>query len=57
MTTTENPSPSTIEIVREVYKGSDMTLGEAVTQALQFEQEYPAWNDMIEAKEDLENGR
>ena len=53
MTTTENLSPSTIQFVAGVYKGSDMTLGEAVTQAEQFENELNAWIDMIEAKEGL----
>lgn len=45
--------PSTIEFVAGVYKGSDMTLGEAVTQALQYEKEQNAWIDMIESKEGL----
>lgn len=53
MTTTENLSPSTIEFVAGVYKDGDMTLGEAVTQGLQFEEEYDAWIDMLESKEDL----
>jgi hypothetical protein len=53
MATTENLSPSTIEIVREAYKGSDKTLGEIVTHALQYEDELNAWIDMIEAREGL----
>lgn len=53
MTTTENLSPSAIQFVAGVYKGSDMTLGEAVTQALQYEEEQNAWIDMIEVKEGL----
>lgn len=54
MTTTENLSPFTIEIVAGVYKGSDMTLGEAVTQVLLYEEEQNAWIDMIESKEGFE---
>ena len=50
MTTTENLSPSTIEFVTGVYKGSYMTLGEAVTLGIQYEEEQNAWIDMIEAK-------
>jgi hypothetical protein len=58
MTTTENLSPSTIhEFVGGVYKGSDKTLGEIVTQAEQYENEMNAFIDMIEAAEDRENGR
>ena len=52
MNTTENLSPSTIEFVREAYKGSDITLGECVTQALQYECELNAWIDMIEEREE-----
>jgi hypothetical protein len=48
---TQDLSPSTIEIVAGVYKGSDMTLGEAVTQ---YEEEQNAWIDMIESKEGFE---
>lgn len=50
---TQDLSLSTIEIVAEVYKGGDMTLGEAVTQALLYESEQNAWIDMIESKEGL----
>jgi hypothetical protein len=53
MTTTENLSLSTIEIVAEVYKGSDMTLGEAVTLGAQYENEMNAFIDELESKEDL----
>jgi hypothetical protein len=57
MTTTENLSPSAINFVAGVYKGSDVTLGEAVTQGIQYEKEQNAWIDMIEVMEDLEDGR
>ena len=52
---TQDLSLSTIEVVAEVYKGSsDMTLGEAVTQVLLYEEEQTAWIDMIESKEGFE---
>jgi hypothetical protein len=51
---TQDLSPSTIQFVAGVYKGSDMTLGEAVTQGLQYEEEQNAWIDMIESKGDFE---
>lgn len=52
---TQDLSPSTIEFVAEVYKGSsDMTLGEAVTLGVQYESEQDAWIDMIESKEGFE---
>lgn len=53
MTTTEDLSPSTIQFVAGVYKDGGMTLGEAVTQGIQYEEEQNAWIDMIESKEDL----
>lgn len=54
MCTTQDLSPSTLEFVAGVYKG-DVTLGEAVTQALQYEEEQNAFIDMIESKEGLED--
>jgi hypothetical protein len=58
MTTTENLSPSTInEFVGGVYKDSDKTLGEIVTLAEQYENELNAWNDKLDLREDLEDGR
>ena len=57
MTTTENLSPSTIEIVREASKGSDKTLGEIVTHAEQYEKELNAFIDGLEAREDIEDAR
>lgn len=50
---TQDLSLSTIKFVAEVYKGSDMTLGEAVTLGEQYEEEQNAWIDMIESEEDL----
>lgn len=53
MSTTDELSPSTIEYVREVYKGSDKTLGEIVTQAKQYENELNAFIDGLEEREGL----
>ena len=52
MSTTDELSPSTIEFVRETYKGSDKTLGEIVTQAEQYENELNAFIDGLEAMEE-----
>ena len=58
MTTTENLSPSTInEFVVGLYKDSDKTLGEIVTQAEQYENELNAFIDGLEAREDMEDAR
>lgn len=58
MTTTENLSPSTVEMfVGGAYKGSDKTLGEIVTLAEQYETELNAWNDELNRREDLEDER
>ena len=57
MTTTENLSPSTIEYVAGVYKGSDKTLGEIVALGEQYEYEQNAWIDMIEVMEGREDER
>ena len=53
MNTTEDLSPSTIEYVAGVYKDGDMTLGEAVTLGIQYENEMNAFIDELEFKEGL----
>ena len=45
------------EYVQGVCKGSGETLGNIAAQARTFESEMNAWNEDLDVREDLEDGR